>query len=81
MACSECRDGEFISLFYGVIDTINKTITYCNCGHEPPVLIRGQETKDLDKGGLVLGVDENAVYNIETIDLKKVIACFYTRMV
>jgi sigma-B regulation protein RsbU (phosphoserine phosphatase) len=71
MACRECRDGEFISLFYGIIDSNTKTITYCNCGHEPPLLIRGQQTSDLDKGGLVLGVDENASFNIDTIGFKK----------
>jgi sigma-B regulation protein RsbU (phosphoserine phosphatase) len=71
MACSECRDGEFITLFYALLDTKNKKITYCNCGHEPPVLIRGQQTSDLDKGGLVLGVDKNATYQISSLDLKK----------
>jgi len=40
MACRECRDGEFITLFYAVIDIENMTITYCNCGHEPTVLIK-----------------------------------------
>jgi sigma-B regulation protein RsbU (phosphoserine phosphatase) len=77
MACRECRDGEFISLFYGIVDTNTKTITYCNCGHEPPLLVRNQETADLDKGGLVLGVDENASYNIDTIDLKKGDSLFF----
>lgn len=71
MACRECRDGEFISLFYSVIDAQNKKITYCNCGHEPPVLLSGRQTSELEKGGLVLGVDENANYQIGSIDLKK----------
>jgi len=70
MACAECRDGEFITLFYAIIDAKNKTITYCNCGHEPTVLIRGGKTRDLDKGGLVLGVDAEADYEIETVKLK-----------
>ena len=77
MACRECRDGEFISLFYGIIDTNTKTITYCNCGHEPSFIIRGQESNDFDKGGLVLGVDENASYNIGTTDLKKGDSLFF----
>jgi sigma-B regulation protein RsbU (phosphoserine phosphatase) len=69
MACAECRDGEFITLFYAVIDAKSKTITYCNCGHEPTVLMRNGKTKDLDKGGLVLGVDAEAEYEIETVKL------------
>jgi sigma-B regulation protein RsbU (phosphoserine phosphatase) len=46
------------------------TITYCNCGHEPTVLIRDGKIIELDKGGLVLGVDPQAEYEIETVGLK-----------
>jgi sigma-B regulation protein RsbU (phosphoserine phosphatase) len=70
MACDECRDGEFVTLFYAMIDTADKILTYCNCGHEPTLLIRDGQTIDLGKGGLVLGVDINAEYEIETIKLK-----------
>lgn len=70
MACIECREGEFITLFYAIIDAVQKTVTYCSCGHEPPVLIRAGQTQDLDKGGLVLGVDPQAQYEIETVRLR-----------
>lgn len=69
-ACYECRDGEFITLFYAIINTKAKTITYCNCGHEPALLFRGGKIRELKKGGLVFGVLKNAVYEIETIELK-----------
>jgi sigma-B regulation protein RsbU (phosphoserine phosphatase) len=69
MACDECRDGEFITLFYAMIDVDRMTVTYCNCGHEPTVLIRNGETIDLDKGGLVLGVDAQAEFEIGTVKL------------
>jgi phosphoserine phosphatase RsbU/P len=79
MACSECTEGEFISFFYAIFDTKAGTITYCNCGHEPTVLIRGGQCIDLDKGGLVLGVDANAQYENETVALKdKDSLIFYT---
>ena len=70
VACEECRDGEFITLFYASIDAEEKTITYCNCGHEPAILIRDGQVTDLAKGGLVLGVDEKAEYEIENVKLK-----------
>jgi phosphoserine phosphatase RsbU/P len=70
MACEECRDGEFITLFYAVIDIKNMTISYCSCGHEPTVLIRRRDAIELQKGGLVLGVMEQAEYEIETVQLK-----------
>jgi sigma-B regulation protein RsbU (phosphoserine phosphatase) len=69
-ACEECRGGEFISLFYGVIDAAKRTITYCNCGHEPPALLRNGRITDLNKGGLVLGVLPQAEYLSETVQLK-----------
>jgi sigma-B regulation protein RsbU (phosphoserine phosphatase) len=70
MACMECKEGEFITLFYAAIDAAERTITYCNCGHEPTVLVRGGQTYDLAKGGLVLGVDPHARYEIETVELR-----------
>ena len=71
MTCLECKDGEFISLFFAVIDYKNKTLTYCNCGHEPTIMIRKGKVKDLEKGGLVLGVEPNADYEFETMDLQE----------
>lgn len=70
MACEECRAGEFISLFYGIIDFEKKTISYCNCGHEPPALLRAARVTDLNKGGLVLGVLPQPEYLSETVQLK-----------
>ena len=69
MACSECRDGEFVTLFYAIIDVKDMAVTYCNCGHEPTVLIREGQITELEKGGLVLGVEPQAEYEIETMVL------------
>ncbi|UCG57105.1 MAG: SpoIIE family protein phosphatase [Phycisphaerales bacterium] len=71
MACSECRDGEFITLFYATVDVKDRSVTYCSCGHEPAALVRNGEIIDLDAGGLVLGVDAQAEYEIETVALKE----------
>ena len=39
------REEMFTTLFCGVIDAPSGTVTYCNCGHNPPlVLRRGQGT-------------------------------------
>lgn len=70
MACGECKDGEFVALFYAVLDVKEKTITYCNCGHEPAVLIRNGQITELDKGGFVLGVEAYAEYEFETLRLR-----------
>lgn len=70
VSCKECRNGEFITLFLANIDVKNMRMTYCNCGHEPALLIRGSEITELNKGGLVLGVIEDTDYTIGTVDLK-----------
>jgi len=70
MVCQECKDGEFITLFYADIDVEDMTITYCNCGHEPTVLIRNGKIMALEKGGFVLGVEPQAEYEIESLQLK-----------
>ena len=70
MACRECSDGEFITLFYAVIDAKEETITYCNCGHEPTVLLRDGQITELQTGGSVLGLDTQAEYQIETVRLR-----------
>jgi sigma-B regulation protein RsbU (phosphoserine phosphatase) len=70
MACLECQEGEFITLYYATIDAAERTMTYCSCGHEPTVLVRDGRTHDLSTGGFVLGVDPHAQYEIETVELR-----------
>jgi len=45
-------------------------MTYCNCGHEPALHIRGDKITELDSGGLVLGIMAGAEHKAETIALK-----------
>ncbi|MCK4753192.1 MAG: SpoIIE family protein phosphatase [Planctomycetes bacterium] len=70
-ACLECRDGEFVSLVYAAFDVTTRAVTYCNCGHEPPVLIRDGQIIELEKGGLVLGIESQTEYEIGTLELKE----------
>lgn len=72
VACRECRNGEFITLFLARIDTRENTITFCNCGHEPGLLIRSEGQIDsLEKGGLVMGLMEDTPYETETIPFRQ----------
>jgi len=70
VACRECRDGEFITLFTANVDVEAMKITYCNCGHEPGLLIRNGQITALDTGGLVLGIMEEAKHEVETVELE-----------
>lgn len=46
----------FITCFYALLDSQNKTLSYTNAGHCPPMLIRNGECLRLREGGPVFGV-------------------------
>ena len=66
----DVRDGEFATLFYGVLDPATKRFTYCNAGHEPPLLLRDGRFQTLDAGGMILGVDSQQTYEKGVLDLR-----------
>lgn len=55
--------GLFASLFFGVVDASGRVLDYVNAGHfHPFVLRRDGQVLDLDEGGAVLGLVEEARY-------------------
>ena len=44
-------------------------MTYCNAGHNPPILVSGCNARRLDGGGAVLGVIEQWEYDEREIQL------------
>ena len=65
------REDLFTTLFCGVIDAASGTLIYCNCGHNPPlVLRRGESTfEPLRNCGPPLGVLEEINYVPRSIAL------------
>jgi sigma-B regulation protein RsbU (phosphoserine phosphatase) len=45
-------------------------LTYCNAGHNPPVLIRRDGVRRLETGGLILGLFPHATYEEETLAME-----------
>jgi serine phosphatase RsbU (regulator of sigma subunit) len=49
----------FVTVFYGILDPITGTLTYCNAGHNPPCLLNSQNespVQELRRTGIPLGV-------------------------
>jgi len=65
-------DGRYATLFYALLSTKKKQITFSNAGHNPPYLFRSDgEIEELWDGGIVLGYLANQVYKQKTISFNK----------
>ncbi|MGE5610428.1 MAG: SpoIIE family protein phosphatase [Bacillota bacterium] len=71
MLCRDTKPGEFVTLFYGVLDLHNRRLTYCNAGHPAPLLLRNGKITELTSNNLVLGIDPHECYEQAIEDLKK----------
>jgi phosphoserine phosphatase RsbU/P len=70
--CDITPTNKFISFFYGVLDSNEHRFTYCNAGHNPPILVRGQGTAtELNAAGAVLGQFPDWVYEQSEIQLMR----------
>lgn len=69
-----CRRGgvqRFASLVLARLDHDGERLTYCNAGHNAPILVRRDgERLLLTEGGLLLGVSETAEYREARLDLR-----------
>jgi serine phosphatase RsbU (regulator of sigma subunit) len=65
------REEMFTTLFCGVIDVPSGTMTYCNCGHNPPLVLRKGEVtfEPLRNCGPPLGVVDDITYVPRSIAL------------
>lgn len=60
-------DDRFATFFIAVYDSATRTLRYTNAGHLPGFLISNGTSKHLDKGGMVLGVMEDYVYQEDSV--------------
>jgi len=67
------RSSMFVTLFYSVLDSKKKTLTYVNAGHNPPLMFR-RDTGDivlLEAKGIALGVMPNMELEEKEITLRE----------
>jgi phosphoserine phosphatase RsbU/P len=56
----------FVTCFYGVLDHFEHSLTYCNAGHDPPLLLKN-DLIHLQADDLVLGTFTDLTYSQKTI--------------
>jgi len=58
---ADTRAEMFVSVFYAVLDSRRRVLTYANAGHNPPFLVRGESGAllRLHDHGIVLGIVED----------------------
>jgi phosphoserine phosphatase RsbU/P len=59
----------FATCVYGTLARDGR-LTYCNAGHNPPLLIKRDGIRRLETGGLILGVFPQTIYDQETLTLE-----------
>jgi len=63
MVLAGTRGGKYLTMFMGVIDIPGRAISYVNCGHVIPVVVRTEgEPVELTEGGMVVGLIDNLKY-------------------
>lgn len=68
----DARANLFVTAFYGVLDPVVGTLTYCNAGHNPPYLISPSlngAVKSLDQTGIPIGIEEETTWTQETVNI------------
>jgi sigma-B regulation protein RsbU (phosphoserine phosphatase) len=54
---------QFVTAFYGILDAENRTLSYSNAGHNPPLLVNDKgEPQFIERGGLPLGMFRDTRY-------------------
>jgi serine phosphatase RsbU (regulator of sigma subunit) len=67
---ANCPSNRFISLFFCILDGDTGELTYCNAGHNPPLIVRKSgAVEEITGGGPVLGILRSIEYHEQRVRL------------
>ncbi|MCF7805061.1 MAG: SpoIIE family protein phosphatase [Candidatus Marinimicrobia bacterium] len=62
---------KYTTFFYAELETESGEVTYCNAGHNPPLIVHSDGSyEELTAGGPVVGALENSEYEEETVTMQ-----------
>ena len=71
LLCKESVSSMFVTVFYGILDTLTGEVEYVNAGHNPPyILSAGGISRVEMTNGMALGVVDDFNYESKTMYLK-----------
>ncbi len=71
LLCNESVSCMFVTVFYGILNTLTGELEYVNAGHNPPYLITREGLKKVEMtGGIILGYLEDFQYSSGRIKLE-----------
>ncbi len=68
----DSRANLFVTVFYGILDPVTGTLTYCNAGHNPPYLLStrdGDSVQPMRRTGMALGVVEDVAWGQKVVQI------------
>jgi len=71
LIAADATAGMFVTLFYGVLDHRNNSITFVNAGHNPPILYHAanRTISELEATGMALGAVKDAPFQSKVCPL------------
>lgn len=69
----DSKSGMFVTLFFGMLNDKDRSLTYVNAGHNPPLIFRSRDktVERLPPTGICLGVMENQEYESRSVKIDK----------
>jgi len=71
--CDVIQTGDYVTIFYAVIDPPNNTLTYCGAGHPRPLFLH-RKTKSIEllsSEGFFIGMFDQAEYTDKVVEMHR----------
>lgn len=69
----DTHSDQFVTLFYGELNTRENMMYYCNAGHNPPYLFSATENQliqSLDRTGMPLGISDGMAWKVNPVNFQ-----------